>query len=92
VLENLGVASNANRPRIEGEAKFVRAYAYFNLVRLYGDIPLVQSVIDASDTGVSYTRVPTTDVYDLIVSDLVSAVDGLDNTYKTRASKAAFLG
>ena len=38
VLDNLGVASDANRARFEGEAKFVRAYAYFNLVRLYGDV------------------------------------------------------
>ena len=41
VLQNLGVASEANAGAIEGEAKFVRAYAYFNLVRLYGDVPLI---------------------------------------------------
>lgn len=89
VLENLGVASAANAAKFEAEAKFVRAYAYFNLVRMYGDIPLVDRVVSISDTDVSYTRVPTANIYNFIVSDLETAVAGLDNTYKTRASKAA---
>lgn len=89
VLENLGVASEANAAKFEAEAKFMRAYAYFKLVRLYGDIPLVTSVIEASDTDVSFTRVSTADIYNLIVSDLTTAVAGLDNSYTTRASKAA---
>lgn len=92
VLDNLAVVSEANRPKFEAEAKFVRAYAYFNLVRLYGDIPLVERVIGISDTDISFTRVATSDVYALIVDDLQIAVAGLDNTYKTRASKAAAQG
>ncbi len=89
VLENLDVASDENRLKFEAEAKFVRAYAYFNLVRLYGDIPLVDRVIGNQDTDVSFTRVATADIYDLIVEDLNIAISGLDNTYKTRGSKAA---
>ncbi|MCF6181279.1 RagB/SusD family nutrient uptake outer membrane protein [Lutibacter sp.] len=89
VLANLDVASDENRARIEGEAKFVRAYAYFNLVRLYGEIPLVTSVISTEDTDVQYTRAATSEVYSLIESDLLVAVGSLDNAYKTRASKAA---
>ena len=89
VLANLGVASAANAPAFEGEAKFVRAYAYFNLVRLYGDIPLVDRVISPSEEDVAFTRVATSEVYSLIVSDLQTAVATLDNSYKNRASKAA---
>lgn len=89
VLANLDVATSANSARIESEAKFVRAYAYFNLVRLYGDIPLVTSVISVADTDIQFTRVATSSVYDLIESDLLTAVDGLDNSSKSRASKAA---
>ncbi|WP_041301863.1 RagB/SusD family nutrient uptake outer membrane protein [Lacinutrix sp. 5H-3-7-4] len=89
VLENLDVASSENRDSIEAEAKFVRAYAYFNLVRLYGAIPLVDRVISSAETEISFTRVDPSSIYELIVSDLETAVDGLDNTYKTRASKAA---
>ena len=89
VLQNLGVASEANQAKFEAEAKFVRAYAYFNLVRLYGDIPLVDRVIGGSDTDIAFTRVATSTVYDLIVSDLNMAVAELDNSYKNRASRAA---
>ncbi|WP_431159158.1 RagB/SusD family nutrient uptake outer membrane protein [Winogradskyella poriferorum] len=89
VLENLGVASPENALAFEAEAKFVRAYAYFNLVRLFGDIPLVDRILSAEDKEISFTRVPTSEIYDFIISDLLVAVSGLDNTYKTRASRAA---
>jgi hypothetical protein len=89
VLANLEAATAANATKFEAEAKFLRAYAYFNLVRLYGDIPLVDGVITPEDKTTTYTRVATADVYELIKSDLITAADGLDDTYKNRASKAA---
>lgn len=89
VLANLDVATDANRAKIEGEAKFVRAYAYFNLVRLFGDIPLVTSILTPTDTAIQFTRVDTASIYDLIESDLLEAIDsGIDNASKSRASKA----
>lgn len=92
VLENLDAASDANRAKYEGEAKFVRAYAYFNLVRLFGPIPLIDRVIDPLETDIQFTRVAVSTVYELIVSDLNTAIEGLDNRYNTRASKAAAQG
>ena len=90
VLDNLDVASAENRDKIEAEAKFVRAYAYFNLVRLFGDIPLIDTVITPAEQDISYTRVAASEIYDLIISDLQTAVDSeLDNSSNTRASKAA---
>lgn len=92
VLANLENASEAKASQFEGEAKFVRAYAYFNLVRLFGDIPLATEVIAPSDETTAFTRVPASDVYALIVSDLTQAAANLDNTYKNRASRAAAQG
>ena len=92
VLENVGVASAEKAGAFEGEAKFVRALSYFNLVRLFGDIPLVTSVIGPEDTDIQFTRVSTDEVYSLIVSDLETASANLDNSYITRASKAAAQG
>lgn len=89
VLANLDVASDANRAKFEAEAKFVRAYVYFNMVRLYGELPLVDRVIGIEDADISYTRRPVADIYELIISDFTAAVDNLDNQYKNRASKAA---
>ena len=87
-LENIDAAGSM-AGKLEAEAKFLRAYAYFNLVRLFGDIPLVDRVISPADKKTAYTRVATTQIYDLIVSDLTTAVDGLDNSSSYRASKAA---
>lgn len=90
ILENIGVATEANRAAIEGEAKFVRAYAYFNLVRLFGAIPLVDRVITPEDSEIAFTRRAESDIYSLIISDLQAAVAGLNNGgSKNRASKAA---
>lgn len=93
VLENLGAATPEKAIEFEAEAKFLRAYAYFNLVRLYGDIPLVDKVIPPLDTETAFTRVPTAMIYDLIVSDLETAIAGLsDGGPKDRASRAAAQG
>ncbi|MDF1695797.1 MAG: RagB/SusD family nutrient uptake outer membrane protein [Saprospiraceae bacterium] len=92
VLENLGVASGDVAAQFEGEAKFVRAYAYFNLVRLFGDVPLVSTVIGPEDTDVQFTRVDKNEIYNLIVSDLETASSNLDDRYRTRASKSAAQG
>jgi len=90
VLDNLGVIEDAaTATSFESEAKFLRAYAYFNLVRLFGDLPLIDQVISPLDTETQFTRVATSVIYDLIESDLNTAIGGLNNTFKSRASKAA---
>jgi hypothetical protein len=90
VLDNLESATEANATRFEAEAKFLRAYAYFNLVRLYGDIPLVDQVVTPENKEITFTRVATAKVYELINSDLITATNGLtDNGSKNRASLAA---
>ncbi|PTL99809.1 MAG: RagB/SusD family nutrient uptake outer membrane protein [Candidatus Arcticimaribacter sp.] len=88
VLENLESAESS-AALFEGEAKFVRAYANFNLVRLYGDIPLIDQTIDPLNTDLAFTRVPVAQVYELIVSDLNTAITNLNNDYRTRASRSA---
>ncbi len=89
VLENIDVASDANRAQFEGEARFVRAYAYFNLVRLYGAVPLVDRIIGPQEEDISFTRASEADIYSLITSDLEMAVSSLDNSHVNRASQAA---
>ncbi len=90
VLGNLENASPGNVNRFEAEARFLRAYAYFNLVRFYGDVPLVDRVIGPDETEVAFTRVAESEIYDLILEDLQFAVaSDLDNSFRTRASKAA---
>lgn len=60
------------RDQVVGEAKFVRALAYFNLVRAFGDVPLVTSPT-ADVVNVALSRTAATEVYQQIVQDLRDA-------------------
>ena len=89
VLENLQNASAENVNKFEAEARFLRAYAYFNLVRFYGAVPLVDRVIGPEEKEIAFTRIDESRIYDFIIADLQFAVaSDLDNSYRTRASKA----
>ena len=90
VLENLENATPENAGKFEAEARFLRAYAYFNLVRYYGAVPLVDRVIGPEETEIAFTRVAENEIYDFIINDFQFAVaSDLDNSSRTRASKAA---
>jgi len=92
VLENLGVVVNTSkRNQFEGEAKFNRALAHFNLVRAFGDVPLVDRVVEPTDTDY-FTRDDAEVVYDAIIADLEDAVTFLPakaNTDFGRATSGA---
>lgn len=89
ILNFIDIAKAENQASYTAEAKFLRAYAYFKLVRLYSDVPLVTSVIGPEDREALFTRIPEAQIYAQIVEDLQEAVNVLDNSSKSRASKAA---
>ena len=89
ILKFIDIADDGNQAKYAAEAKFLRAYAYFNLVRLYSDVPLVTTVVGPTDNEALFTRIAEAQVYEQIVADLQEAVSNLDNTHKARASKAA---
>jgi hypothetical protein len=68
------------RNRVLGEAHYLRALMYFQLVRMFGDVPLMEheakSVADAQ-----IPRTPSAQVYALIVSDLQTAMTDLPTSY-----------
>jgi starch-binding outer membrane protein, SusD/RagB family len=57
----------------EAEARFLRAYYYFDLVRLFGNITLVDNVI----AEVTNKQAPASEVYSLIANDLKFAIENL---------------
>ncbi|RYU97483.1 RagB/SusD family nutrient uptake outer membrane protein [Emticicia agri] len=63
----------AQKNKILGEAKFLRAWAYFNIVRLWGDAPLVTKPQTASSEDFFPGRAPQEEIYKLIVDDLTAA-------------------
>ena len=76
VLANLDVVQDdVLRAQYEGEARFLRAWMYFNLVRLWGPVFVVTSKTGA-DQARHMQRSPVEDVWDLIEKDLEAVVDG----------------
>ena len=85
---------NSMKERYKGEAKFLRALAYFNLVRLFGDVPLINVNFKSPSEIQSFdmTRQPVDQVYDLIITDLQQTIvhlQGITNLSKSRASVGA---
>lgn len=75
-----------------GEAYFLRAYSYFDLVRLFGDVPLKLTPTQSlAETQIALS--PVADVYARIEKDLVSAdslmTNGSWNSVEGRVSKGA---
>ena len=81
------------KARYTGEAKFLRALMYFNLVRIFGDVPLVTKVINNPQEGYDYGRESTANVYAQIIADLQAAEASLPFEYTGvdigRATKGA---
>lgn len=92
ILNYISVADASNQAAYTAEVKFLRAYAYFKLVRLFGDVPLVTSTTDPENSEALFTRISEAQVYEQIIEDLQEAVNVLDNSYKARASQAAAQG
>lgn len=65
--------------RYKLECKFLRALTYFNLVRVYGDVPLVLHEISINE-AYSCQREPIEKVYEQIIADLKEA-EGLPASY-----------
>ncbi len=65
-------------PGYRGAALTLRAFSYFNLVRLYGDIPVITEPITDLQSGIDIARSPVAEVYSQIEQDLLEAEDLLD--------------
>ena len=92
-IDNVTLESNKNQ--YEGEAKFIRALNYFNMVRMFGEIPLVTSIAYVGNYE-AYTKATVDEVYDAIISDLQDASILLPDSYGDndlgRATSGAAIG
>ena len=90
VLENLSVVKDADdKKRIEGEAKFLRALNYFELVRFFGKqyeagknnsqlgVPIVLKTVPDFNGDLSVARNTVEEVYTQVIKDLKEAIAGL---------------
>lgn len=77
-IESIEFPDNAMKNRIIGEAKVLRAYYYFDLVKKYGGVPLFTSEVTVPDDAYK-ERASVDEVYTQIMNDLQDAVSLLSN-------------
>lgn len=85
-LEASTTLTSTVKDQLLGEAKFFRAYAYFYLVNLFGDVPLqLRDDLHAFEDA-TLPRTPAQQVYDQIIADLKDAESKMAITYDATAS------
>ena len=86
ILDRIDAAAidETSKKQFKGEALFLRALSYFNLVRLYGNVPLVVRT-ESPNESLNDKRNAATEVYAQIEADLKNAVTLLPVTYSNSA-------
>lgn len=98
-IENADVSVVTNKERHIAEARFLRALSYFDLVRIFGDVPKVTTPLSIEE-GYKTPRVNAISIYDeIIIPDLLAAESGLPLSYSgndvgrpTQGAAKAILG
>ena len=76
LIEKLEVSELSSKDKFIAEAKFLRAYSYFELVTLFGDVPLrISTPQSIAEFGLA--RTPKSEVYTQIENDLADAISSL---------------
>ncbi|KHJ38736.1 SusD family protein [Pedobacter glucosidilyticus] len=95
--KKIGLSEAETNPLI-AEAKFVRAFAYYHLVRNFGDIPYIDQFISDPAILKTISKTKEADVYTKIIADLQFAKQWLPDrqpndvrTRPTKATAAAYL-
>lgn len=95
-LENVDLVNDIDeglKNRLKAEMKTLRAYAYINLVMLYGDVPLLKTSLSVQEAK-EVSRTPANDIWDFVSEDLMSASVDLPNEQEERGriTKGVALG
>lgn len=106
VLANLEVVTDANRDRVEGEAKFLRGTLYFELVRVYAKtwadgtpsanpgVPLVLTPTTEITEEAKVSRNTVAEVYAQVIKDLTEAeakLPAANGFFATKGAAGAIL-
>lgn len=74
------ITNTTDRAAMVAETRFLRAFCYFDLIRWFGSVPLIDKTLTAQEAA-RIGRTPVKDVYALIISDLEKAIVDLPTTY-----------
>jgi len=91
-IDAVPFADPATKEQYRSETRFLRAYAYFELMRNFGKVPLVDHPVSPSEAA-SIQRTDLSTLYNFITSEIEASIGGLKNTYdsknKGRITKSA---
>jgi len=96
-IEPFNETTIPNKNRYVMETRFLRALCYFDLIRIFGPVPAVTSVLSISESYKT-PRAPINDIYNIIIEDLKAAENlpasysGADIGRPTRGAAKALLG
>lgn len=95
-LDAVEKATNATndtiKTRVVGEARFLRALNYFNLVRCWGEVPLRKSVVTDYINQVNIAVSTRKEIFDFIIQDLKYAEQYCWNYNETKAKYTNDIG
>ena len=91
IMENKDNIEFSGKDKIIAEAKFLRAFYYFELVKFFGDVPLIIDERIGAQEATEIARSPVSEVYAQIEQDLLDASSALDQVslVKGKATKGA---
>jgi hypothetical protein len=97
LLENKDKIDFVGKDVIVAEAKFLRAYYYFELVKFFGDVPLIIDKRIGIEEALALDRTPASEVYAQIETDLTEAAavmsyTGLVKGHATKGAALSLLG
>ncbi|MFO7826120.1 MAG: RagB/SusD family nutrient uptake outer membrane protein [Cyclobacterium sp.] len=88
--ESLDLQEDVNN-RLVAEARFVRAFSYYHLVRVFGDVPYIDYFINDPEAVKDISKTSSSEVYQGIVADLEFAKqwlpDNQPNDVRSRPTK-----
>ncbi len=88
IISGIPFTNETTKTQYIAELKFIRAYMYFNLVREFGDVPLVTERLTSAEQAAALTTRQSRDkVYAQIIADLKDAVGSNLPVAQTAANK-----
>lgn len=90
-IDNVQFSDQRLKDKLSGEARFLRAFFYFNQVRLFGEVPLVLEQVQTPDGAFSTLegKASVEELYEQILNDANEAAELLPTENQGRATEGA---
>ncbi len=81
--DKISISDQDLADQLLAEAKVTRAMLYFNLVRLFGDVPFIDKFVNDPATVATVSRTPVSEIYAQLIEDCEFGVEHLPDTYSS---------